>query len=102
MSRERLKKPRRLGAILPQVVERLGLTWGLRCQEVLALWPAVVGKQINRKTQTLDIENGILQVRVADSTWMQELFFLKPEIIKKLNREIGENIVKDIQFRLRS
>jgi predicted nucleic acid-binding Zn ribbon protein len=102
VARERLKIPRRLGAILPQVVERLGLSRGLKCQEVLTLWPNAVGAQISRKTQAQNIEDGVLWVKVADSTWMQELYFLKPAIIKKLNQQIGEMIVKDIKFRLRS
>ena len=88
--------------ILPGLIERLGLTSGLKSREVVTLWPRVVGVPISRKTEAQDIEAGVLVVNVRESAWMQELYFLKPDIIKKLNRELGETIVKDIKFRLRS
>lgn len=102
MARERLKKPKRVGSILSEVLDRMGLTRGLKCQNVLSLWPVVVGKEICRRAQAYDIQDGVLLVQVSDNTWMQELYFLKSVIIKKLNDKIGETLVKDIRFRLRS
>jgi len=40
----------------------------------------------------------VLTVKTANSTWRQELFFQKKDILKRLNSKLGITIIKDIRF----
>ena len=65
----------------------------------MEIWPKVVGEKIANKTEANYINNGILFVKVFNSTWRQELQFQKKDIIEKLNKEIKEKIVREIKFK---
>jgi predicted nucleic acid-binding Zn ribbon protein len=42
----------------------------------------------------------ILWISVSSSTWMQQLEFMKKQIVQRLNEHIGEIVIKDIRFRI--
>jgi predicted nucleic acid-binding Zn ribbon protein len=71
-----------------------------RLEEIHALvvWPRVVGETISRQSKPLRIKEGILFVKVEHAVWKHELYMQKTTIIKKLNRYLEKNIVKDIRF----
>lgn len=64
----------------------------------IAFWDRVVGEQISAHTRPLKVEEGILVVKVDDNTWRSELPFLAPEIIEKLNENVGKPAIKAIKF----
>jgi len=84
--------------ILPRVIKKLGLERGIKEQRALELWKEVAGKAIKDKTVPLQVTDGVLSIKVRDSVWRQELYFLKEELRGKLNRSLGEEIIKDIRF----
>ena len=84
---------------LKESLKKAGLYQGVKSIKILELWPKVVGEKIANNTEANDIKNGTLFVEVSNSTWRQELQFQKKDIIKKLNKEIKEKIVREIKFR---
>ena len=64
------------------------------------MWEAVVGPHIAKKATPEGIRNGILQVSVESSVWMQELTFMKQQILERINQACESSGVKDIRFRL--
>lgn len=91
--------PKALGSVLNAVITELGIGQRVKQLKVLDIWPEVVGKQIAGVTSPERINAGKLVVRVSKAPWRNELLFLKKEIIAKLNKTVGEEIVKDIIFR---
>lgn len=67
---------------------------------VFTQWPDLVGNPLSEHTAAEFVRGGILFVRVSDSIRMHELHYLKPAIIKKIENEIGEGIIKDIFLRM--
>ena len=65
---------------------------------VFPLWNLVVGPKISMKAHPYRLENGVLKVVVNNSTWMQQLSFMKEQIIKGYLEMTGEELVKDIKF----
>lgn len=51
-------------------------------------WPAIVGPRLSKITAPAAFHEGVLEVWVAHSTWMQELWFVKDEIRSKVNAAI--------------
>jgi hypothetical protein len=86
----------RAGDVLANLVERLEFRERLREHAVWNVLAEVVGDLLASKTEPARIEAGKLFVRVANSTWMQELQFLKDEIRGRLNHRLGAAVVRDI------
>ncbi len=86
----------RAGDVLADLVERLEFRDRLREHAVWTVWAEVVGDLLASKAEPARIEDGKLFVRVANSTWMQELSFLKDGIRGRLNHRLGAAVVRDI------
>ena len=63
-------------------------------------WRYAVGEQISRNAYPVGLRDGILFVNVANSVWMQQLVFLKQEILEKLAKDLGAIKLKDIRFKI--
>jgi len=85
--------------ILYAALKRRGLASQIEENALLKLWPQAVGNQIAAKTQPDCLRNGTLFVRTTSSIWVQQMHFIKEEILRKLNELAGKkNEVKDIRF----
>ena len=67
---------------------------------ICKIWQRAVGPNIAKKTLPLKLAGKTLYVTVATSTWMEELKYLKKDIIKKINNDLKEQTVEEIVFRL--
>jgi len=92
------KRFARVGDILPAVLKSLGLDQKLKEREILACWAEVVGEEIAARTQAVNIDRGVLFVRVDHSAWMQELHFMEKEIIAKLKDKKPGIVIRKIRF----
>jgi len=101
LKKGRLRKLKPLGKLLPDYLNKIGLTERLAQQKAVILWNKAVGQDIRKQTVANRIEHSILYVSVTSPIWMNELVYLKSEIIKKLNELIGREVVKDIKFYLK-
>lgn len=88
----------KLGDILGKSLKRLELSPKLGEYQVWPIWNSTVGTAIARNAQPEKIRNGTLFVKVASSTWMQELQYMKDMISEKLNDSLGRPVVKNIFF----
>ena len=59
--------------------------------EIWARWTDIVGANLARRTMPRSLQGKTLFVDVANSTWMQEISFLKPRLIEQLGEAVGEN-----------
>ena len=88
--------------MMRDILDTLCHQWGIekKVKECIAIekWYEVVGGRVARETKPLGIKNGKLFLRVENASWRNELTFMKREIIDKLNRSVGTNVVRDIIF----
>ncbi len=94
--RPNLENLESLADILYPALKKQGMLRELKELQAILLWGKVVGTKIAKKTKPQRIENGVLFVKVKGAAWRQELVFHKQELIKKLNKELGEQVVKDL------
>lgn len=92
----------RVGSILADLVQRLDYKERLREHEVWNVWREVVGDLLASKAEPARIEAGKLFVKVSNSTWMQELQYLKDDVRRRLNERLGAPLVRDIHLVLGS
>jgi len=96
-----LKKeaPEHIGSILEQLLRNP--EWKDKVQACLPLlrWQEIVGAKIARQSQPESLNNGVLQVKVANSAWLHHLRFLEKELRQKLNEELPSLKIKELRFR---
>jgi len=92
------RKVSKVGDLLPSVLRRLGLERRFKEQQVLGLWPLVVGEQLASRTQATKIDDGVLYVRVDHGAWMQELHFIEKDLIDKLREQAPGVRLNKIRF----
>ena len=93
-------RPIKLEEILGPYLRNTGLKRRLEENRILCLWPEIVGKAISENTQPLAVRNRVLQVKVINSVWMQQLQFMKGMILQKIENQDRGQGVKDIKFYL--
>jgi predicted nucleic acid-binding Zn ribbon protein len=96
-----VKRLERIGIVLPEVLEDLGVAKRLEEFKAVAQWEKVAGRKIAERSQAVDVQNKTLIVEVENNVWMQELVLLKPQILKKLAKAAKGSPIKDIRFRLK-
>ena len=89
----------KIDQILKSFIQKSPYKNRLEETHALVVWPTVVGETISRQSKPIRITDGILFVKVEHAVWKQELYMQKTTIIKKLNRYLQKNIVKDIRFK---
>jgi predicted nucleic acid-binding Zn ribbon protein len=102
MIRKKMKKPAPLAAILQQAVRASGIDVDLDAYRLWQHWKDTVGATIAENTRPEAIKGKLLLVHVSSAPWMQQLQFLKPELIEKLNQTLGKDMIEDIRFQIGS
>ncbi|MDR4478939.1 MAG: DUF721 domain-containing protein [Nitrospira sp.] len=88
------------GSILTGVAHRLGLESKLFEARLRRHWPDIVGEPIAAHTRPDQIRFKKLCVFVHNSVWLQQLTFLKPVLLEKVNTMAGQTLVSEIVLRI--
>lgn len=91
-------KPQPIGDVLFAVLKRKGMASKIEENILFKLWPKAVGPQIASKTKPDSLKNGILFVKTVSSVWVQQLHFVKQDILAKFNQLSGKQTIKEIRF----
>src|SRR4030042_1921715 len=95
-----MKKPQPIHSILEKTLKALEIDVPLKSYSIWGAWKEIVGESVALQTQPRSIRNRILFIDVSHSTWMQQLQFLKPTLLEKINAFLGEPHIQDIRFKL--
>lgn len=94
----RRKGPVLLGSVLDEFLKNMGVERKIKEGMALERWSEIVGPYIAKVSKADRIENGVLYVKVINSSWKHHLFMFKREIIKKLNDSLKLDVVREIVF----
>jgi hypothetical protein len=93
------KDPEHIGVILKELFRDQEWEKHLKASLLLLRWQELVGSQIAKQSQPEFIKDGVLQVRVENSVWLNHLRFLGEELRQKLNEKLSPQEIKEIRFR---
>lgn len=68
-------------------------------QKIIDGWEKQMGKMISKHTKQISIHNKKLFLSLDSAPLKQELFYSREKIIKMLNEEAGEEVIREIVFR---
>lgn len=100
MNKRKSKPPEQVNAVLERVLSALNLGLKVKQYRIWDVWNSVAGEAIARQAQPQQIRSMVLWVNVSSSTWMQQLEFMKRQIVERINERIGEKVISDIRFRI--
>ena len=87
-----------IGGTIKKLLKKEGLENEINQQKAIDLWEEVVGKKIKENTEPIEVQFGVMIVKVKSSVWKQELQFQKDDIIESLNRKLIKTKIKDLRF----
>ena len=87
-------------AILSGLAKRLGLQSHLFELRLQQQWREIIGEPIASHTWPAQVRFKKLYLLVRNSVWLQQLTFLKPTLLAKLNKQAGADVITDIALRV--
>lgn len=75
-----------------------GLETPLLQKRLIDAWPEVAGPAITRYTQEVFIQNQTLVVHLTMPALRTELSMRRSELVRKLNEQVGEQVIANIRF----
>jgi predicted nucleic acid-binding Zn ribbon protein len=88
-------------AVVPKLMQRLGLRERLHEAEVIDAWSKIVGEFIAAHSSPVALRDGILYVRVLQPALHYELEQIsKTDILRKLKQRFGGKTIRDVRFRV--
>lgn len=97
--RPRMYRPRPVSELLRGVFAGTPAEKRLREGRIWLVWEKAVGSRIAAHASPATFREGTLTINVDSAPWMQQLTFLKPQLIAKVNAELGEELVVDIYMK---
>ena len=88
-----------MGSALGKYVGRRGWQTQLGLRRLLQRWPQIVGPVNAQHCEPAGFNDQVLLVRAESTTWATVLRQLAPQIVAKLNAELGEGSVVRIEVR---
>jgi hypothetical protein len=95
-----MKKPQPIRSVLETTIKSLEIDVPLKTYSILGAWNEIVGESVAAHSQPRTIRNRILFIDVVHPTWIQQLQFLKPTLLEKINTFLGEPLIQDVRFKL--
>ena len=89
-----------LSSLLPGFLRQLHFSEELTGELVIALWKNVVGETLAQNARPLRMRESTLVLTVSSQAWKKELFSLRFEILKRLERLLGASKVSGLELRV--
>lgn len=93
------RDPQMLSTTLGRLVDDHGWDLSLRVHGVFGRWEEIVGDDIAAHCSPETFSDGNLVVRTSSTAWATQLKLLAPDVVRRLNEELGHGTVTRIEVR---
>ncbi|WP_226377820.1 DUF721 domain-containing protein [Citrifermentans bremense] len=97
--RPRMRRPAPVSDLLSQMLHGTPAEQRLKEGRIWLVWDEAVGSRIASHAQPSSFRAGALTISVDSSPWLQQLNYLKKELIGKVNDALEEELVTELQFK---
>ena len=91
-------EPRPLGEAVDRMVGDLGWELPLRMHSVFVQWDQLVGEEIAGHCAPTAFVDGVVTVQADSTTWANSLRLLAPQLVRRLNEDLGEGTVTAVEI----
>lgn len=100
-NRENCQGPKLLGPVLFRYLEKIGGSPEKgRMARLWEQWATVVGEELAAQIDSIEDKERLLILHVPDAITMQEVSFLKEDILSKVNNFLGSNYFQSVRISL--
>ncbi len=92
-------RPQRLGDVLKDVIDQLGVQDEIDEARVVETWASVAGTDVNSVTDSVWMDGSTLYVKITSAAWRQELHMNRRRWRERLNDALERDLVEEIVFR---
>lgn len=92
-----VRDPALLGDTLSRLAAERGWSTDLSVGGVLGRWREVVGDQVADHCVPETFEDGLLVVRTDSTSWATQVRLLVPQLLARLEKEVGVDVVRDVR-----
>lgn len=89
-----------IGDVVGKVMEQIRFGKASEAEALNSSWIRAVGNNGLKHSKPVDIKEGILIINVDSSGWIHKFSMDKPAILSKMSKELGNDVIKDIKFRI--
>lgn len=87
--------------LLPSFLDKLNRSYSVKPDRILDAWPEIVGPHIAPMAKAIRFSEGVLLVKVSNSTLLSLLNHShRDELLLKLRRKFPKTLIKTLVFRL--
>lgn len=87
--------------VIPYVLSKIDDTYRERADLIIAAWPDIIGPQLAGMTQVIAFNDGVLTVKVKNSTLHSLLNqHDKPKLLLNLKQKFPKHQIRNIIFRI--
>lgn len=94
------RSPRKLGDVVANLMARRGYGREAGSAQFDEAWSKVAGFQAAKKTRVGNLRKGVLEIVVNNSTTLQELTFVKQQLLDQLVHETSGASIHELRFRV--
>ena len=94
------KKPERIDSVVKSIIQKLDKQSNPTSDDMENIWKKVAGKKAFPHTKPASLRKKRLVINVDGSTWLYELTLRKDELLTGLKKRLGEDKIKELQFRI--
>ena len=100
MQRKHKKRPEDIKDILSKLITKIQRRGPGTKEKISNAWQRAAGEKAEPHSRPVTIKRKILTVEVDSSTWIYALNLKKKNILDYLKKELGEDKIKDVRFRM--
>ncbi len=89
-----------ISSVINNLSKSLGFEQKMVESSLQKRWGEIMGEKIANHTIPGQIRYKKLYIEVDNPVWMHQLLFLKDEILNRVNRTIGREIINEVRFKL--
>jgi len=80
------------------ILEKIGMTGGLEEDRVKETWSELAGPLVASQTAPVSLKRGCLTLKVLQPSMRFHLEQLKPQLLRKLQQELGDENIKSLRL----
>lgn len=83
--------------VIEEIFDKFKISQKLDEVKLRNAWDKCMGFVITSRTQVISFREGVLIIKTGSAPLSEELHYAKEKIVQMLNKEIGEEIVKEVR-----
>ena len=92
------RDPQSLEASIGRLVDEQGWATDVRVHGVFTRWDSIVGREVAQHVRPEAFAEGRLRVRTDSTAWATQMRLLAPNVLARLNEELGEGTVTFVEI----